>query len=181
MFKFGKKMGSGMNKSAIALAVALSAVAVNATAATGTGVVHFKGKVIEAPCGIAPESAYQSIDFGQLSKSHLANNGISDARPLLIKLVNCDVTNVKKGVAVTFTGRTATGIPGELETAGKANTAIVINGYGKDIVYGTPTDHINIASGDNTLRFTSWVKQASGKQVAEGTFEATANFNMSYE
>ncbi|MGP3590255.1 fimbrial protein [Vagococcus sp. WN89Y] len=179
MFKFGKKMGSCMNKSAIALAVALSAVAVNATA--GEGTVHFQGKVIEAPCGITQETANQTIDFGLISKSHLASGGTSDARPVLINLVNCDVTNVKKGVAVNFTGSTVTGTANELETAGPANTAIVINGYGKDINYNNPTELINITKGDNTLRFTSWVKQATGKQVAEGDFKATANFSMTYE
>ncbi|MCV5657541.1 F7-2 fimbrial protein, partial [Escherichia coli] len=70
----------------------------------GQGVVNFKGTVIDAPCGIAPESADQTIDFGQISKSHLKNDGISVKKDLDIKLVNCDFTDptAKKTVSVTF-------------------------------------------------------------------------------
>ncbi|MFP2822780.1 fimbrial protein, partial [Escherichia coli] len=43
----------------------------------GQDVVNFKGTVIDAPCGIDPDSADQTIDFGQISKSHLDADGIS--------------------------------------------------------------------------------------------------------
>lgn len=69
----------------------------------------------------------------------------------------------------------------ELATAGTTNTAIVINGYGNDVTFGTATDHVRLVEGDNTLRFLSWAKQATGKAVAEGDFTAIANFNLTYE
>ncbi|EAA0562653.1 type 1 fimbrial protein [Salmonella enterica subsp. enterica serovar Lexington] len=171
-----------MTKSLVAgaLTVLLGSFGVNA-ASQGQGVVNFKGTVIDAPCGIAPESADQSVDFGQISKSHLAAGGISVQKNLDIKLVNCDVTGLTKGVQLTFSGNTVNGTATELATAGTTNTAIVINGYGNDVTFGTATDHVRLVEGDNTLRFLSWAKQATGKAVAEGDFTAIANFNLTYE
>ncbi|EBG3215776.1 type 1 fimbrial protein [Salmonella enterica subsp. enterica] len=171
-----------MSKSMIASALAVLLVSFGASAAnTGQGVVNFKGTVIDAPCGIAPESADQTVDFGQISKSQLANGGLSIQKNVDIKLVQCDPQTLNKGVAVTFTGNTVGGQPTELATAGATNTAVVLNGYGNDVTYGTPTDFVKLGNGDNTLRFSSWVKQATGKTVAEGDFTAIANFSLSYE
>ncbi|WP_284693140.1 fimbrial protein [Escherichia coli] len=160
---------------------AMTLVSFGAHADQGHGNIDFKGTVIDAPCGIDPQSADQSIDFGQISKAHLNGGGISKPQNLNIKLVNCDVSNLTKGVNVTFTGNTVTGAQNELVTAGPTNTAVVINGYGKDVTFGQATDHINLTSGDNTLHFTSWVKQASTKTVNDGEFTASAKFNLAYE
>ncbi|ECC9759578.1 type 1 fimbrial protein [Salmonella enterica subsp. salamae] len=171
-----------MTKSLVAGALTVLLASFGANAANqGQGVVNFKGTVIDAPCSIAPESAEQTIDFGQISKAQLANGGTSIQKNVDIKLTQCDPAALTKGVAVTFTGNTATGQASELATTGATNTAIVLNGYGSDITFGTASDHVKLGAGDNTLRFTSWVKQATGKTVAEGDFTAIANFNLSYE
>lgn len=170
-------------KTVMAGAVAMALVSFGANAANqGQGVVNFKGSVINAPCGIAAdkEGANVEVDFGQVSKAHLANGGV-EQKNFTIKLTNCDAANLKKGVALTFSGNTVNGTATELETAGKTNTAIVINGYGGDIALGTATDYIRLAQGDNTLNFSSMLKQATGKAVAEGDFTAAANFNLAYE
>ncbi|WP_176138698.1 fimbrial protein, partial [Salmonella enterica] len=90
-------------------------------------VVNFKGSVISAPCGIAPESADQSIDFGQISKAHLNADGISVKKNLDIKLVNCDATELATtgSVKVSFTGTSVNGQVKELGTAGDTGTAVV--------------------------------------------------------
>ena len=171
-----------MKTSVIAASVAVLLASFGALAANqGSGVVNFKGTVIDAPCGIDPTSADQSIDFGQISKTQLATGGISKQQPVDIKLVNCDVSSLTKGVQVTFSGNTVSGTATELATAGTTNTAVVINGYGSDIAYGTATSDIQLQNGDNTLHFTSWAKQATGKAVAEGDFTAVANFNLTYQ
>lgn len=171
-----------MTKSVVAGALAVLLASFGANAADqGQGVVNFKGTVIDAPCGIDPESADQTVDFGQISKAQLAGGGISIQKNVDIKLVQCDPATLTKGVAVTFTGNTVGGQATELATSGATNTAIVLNGYGSDVTYGTPTDFVKLGNGDNTLRFSSWVKQAAGKTVAEGDFTAIANFNLSYE
>ena len=174
-----------MIKTVMAGAVAMALISFGANAANqGQGVVNFKGSVINAPCGIAPESADQSIDFGQISKAHLEATGISMKKNLDIKLVNCDATAVgalTKGVSVTFYGTTVAGANTELGTAGKTGTAIVINGQdGKDVEFGAKGAAAKLG-GDQTLRYTTWVKKATGGTLAEGDFSSVANFSLSYE
>ncbi|HDY1778221.1 TPA: type 1 fimbrial protein [Escherichia coli] len=149
----------------------------------GHGVVNFKGIVIDAPCGIAPESADQTIDFGQISKSHLESGGISIKKDLNIKLVNCDISgaDAKKKVQVTFSGATVNSHNDELGTAGDTGTAVVISGQdGRLVSFGTAGTAQNLKDGDNTLHYSSWVKKASGSSVKEGAFTAVADFNLTY-
>ena len=168
-----------MIKTVMAGAVAMALVSFGANAANqGQGIVNFKGTVIDAPCGIAPESADQSIDFGQISKSHLNGDGISVKKDLNIKLVNCEPG---KNVAVTFTGATVSGAATELGTAGDTGTAVVISGQdGKPVSFGTEGAPQSLKEGENTLHYTSWVKKATGGTVKEGDFTAVANFNLTY-
>ncbi|HIG9582953.1 TPA: fimbrial protein [Escherichia coli] len=168
-----------MIKTVMAGAVAMALVSFGANAANqGQGVVNFKGTVIDAACGIAPESADQSIDFGQISKSHLNADGISVKKNLDIKLVNCEPN---KSVEVTFTGATIAGATTELGTAGDTGTAVVISGQdGKLVEFGTKGAAQSLQEGDNTLRYSSWVKKATNGTVKEGDFTAVANFNLTY-
>ncbi len=160
-----------------------------AHASQGEGVVNFKGTVVDSPCGIEADSADQSIDFGQIPKSTLAAGGISKQKTLEIKLVNCEIKNIAKGVQVTFTGNTLSApdaegtmvpVATELATSGPTNTAVIINN-GSDLSFGTGTSYIPLGAGQNTLQFKTWVKQATGKTVAAGDFTAVANFNLSYQ
>ncbi|HDI5876675.1 TPA: fimbrial protein, partial [Escherichia coli] len=111
-----------MLKSTLGIAIAFSLCAVAHAANQGQGVVNFKGTVIDAPCGIDPDSADQTIDFGQISKSHLDADGISVKKDLNIKLVNCEPN---KSVKVTFSGATIASAANELGTAGDTGTAVV--------------------------------------------------------
>ncbi len=152
----------------------------------GQGVINFKGTVIDAPCGIAQESADQTIDFGQISKAHLNNNGISVKKDLNIKLVNCDLTEQKKTVSVTFSGTSVNGHTDELGTAGDTGTAVVVSASDGSMVKFDGTTSSNatqLQDGDNTLKYTTWVKKSSaaGTEVKEGDFTAVANFNLSYQ
>ncbi|EJV7098633.1 type 1 fimbrial protein [Escherichia coli] len=173
-----------MIKTVMAGAVAMALVSFGANAAgnntdQGHGVVNFKGTVIDAPCGIAPESADQSIDFGQISKSHLGKDGISVKKDLNIKLVNCEPN---KSVEVTFTGATIAGAATELGTAGDTGTAVVISGQdGKPVEFGSKGAAQSLKEGDNTLHYSSWVKKATNGTVKEGDFTAVANFNLTYQ
>lgn len=66
-----------MLKSTLGIAIALSLCAVAHAADQGHGIINFKGTVIDAPCGIAQESAEQTIDFGQISKEGANKRGNS--------------------------------------------------------------------------------------------------------
>ncbi len=117
-----------MMKSVLGMAAAFAFCSVANAADQGQGKVNFKGTVIDAPCGIAPESADQSIDFGQISKAHLEANSISVKKELDIKLVNCTFDSDKlKTVKVAFSGTTVNGQLSELGTAGNTGTAIVVS------------------------------------------------------
>ncbi len=167
-----------MLKSVLGVTLIFSLCSAANAANQGQGVVNFKGTVIDAPCGIAPESADQSIDFGQISKSHLNADGISVKKDLNIKLVNCEPNNTVK---VTFTGATIDGAVNELGTAGDTGTAVVISGQnGKLVQFGSEGAAQSLKEGENTLHYSSWVKKATGGNVKEGDFTAVANFNLTY-
>ncbi|MGC0619855.1 fimbrial protein [Escherichia coli] len=175
-----------MIKTVMAGAVAMALVSFGANAAVqnqGQGVVNFKGTVIDAPCGIAPESADQIIDFGQISKAHLNNNGISAKKDVNIKLVNCDLgsgSTAKKSVNVTFNGTT---VDTAKKILGASNTGagiVMVGQDGKDVVFGTPTAAIPLKNGENTLHYQAWVKKAGSAAVTEGAFTAVADFTLAY-
>ncbi len=182
-----------MKKSLVAGVVAMAMFSFGAHAANGgSGVVNFKGSVIDAPCGIASDSADQTIDFGQISKAHLEANGISVKKDLDIKLVNCTLAKPATGgnaqapfktVTVAFTGATVSGQNTELGTTGDTGTAIVVSGADGKFVDFTGTDSAtsNLKEGDNTLRYSTWVKKATGGTLKEGDFAAVANFNLTYQ
>ncbi|CAD5551222.1 TPA: fimbrial protein [Escherichia coli] len=180
-----------MKKSLVAGIVAMAMFSFGAQA-NGQGVVNFKGAVIDTPCGIASESADQTIDFGQISKAHLEANGTSVKKDLDIKLVNCALAKPAtagntpapfKTVKVAFTGTTITGQNTELGTSGSTGTAIVVSGAGDAQVdfTGTAGAASNLQNGDNTLRYSAWVKKATGGTLSEGAFTAIANFNLTYQ
>ncbi|CAD6180710.1 PixA protein [Escherichia coli] len=173
-----------MIKTVMAGAVAMALVSFGANAANqGQGVVNFKGTVIDAPCGIAPESADQIIDFGQISKAHLNNSGISTKKDVNIKLVNCDLgsgATAKKSVNVTFNGAT---VDTAKKILGASNTGagiVMVGQDGKDVVFGTPTAAIPLKNGENTLHYQAWVKKAGAAAVTEGAFTAVADFTLAY-
>ncbi|WP_338298404.1 fimbrial protein [Escherichia coli] len=178
-----------MKKSLVAGVVAMAMFSFGAQA-NSQGVVNFKGTVIDAPCGIASGSADQTIDFGQISKAHLEGNGTSAKKDLDIKLVNCSLAKPNanpassfKTVKVAFTGTTVGGELDELGTTGNTGTAIVVSEAGGKLVKfdGTAGDVSNLKEGDTTLRYSTWVKKATGGTLSEGGFSAVANFNLTYQ
>ena len=174
-----------MKVKTLAILIAAVAIPFGASAAQGSGTINFKGSVIDAPCSISADTADQTIDFGQISKTVLAQTGgTSPHVPIRIKLLGCDLANftpalTNNTVAITFSGQLGA-TAAELLTNGPTNTAIIINGYGQNVTFGTAFPGVGITAGDNTLNFDSWVKQAAGKTVAEGDFSAVASFSLSY-
>lgn len=182
-----------MVKTIMAGAVAMALVSFGANAAPassnqGQGQVNFKGTVINAPCGIAPESADQTIDFGQISKAHLNNEGTSQKKNVDIKLVNCDLSEEEaaKTVTITFSGSNLAtgGQADELGTSGDTGTVIKMSTAAGDFVKfdgATPAGKYNLKAGDNTMRYSAWVQKAASGTLKEGDFSAVANFNLAYE
>ncbi|EKS1633022.1 type 1 fimbrial protein [Escherichia coli] len=179
-----------MKKIIYGMAVALSfSSAVNAATdqgyGQGQGQVNFKGVVIDAPCGIDPDSADQTIDFGQISKTHLNKPGISAKKNVDIKLVNCTLEKASKYVTITFSG-SSLGDGSELGTSGGTGTAIRMSTAAGELVKfdgTTAAGKYNLKDGDNTMRYSAWVEKASTNtgDVTEGEFAAVANFNLAYQ
>lgn len=164
---------------------ALFALSFGANAAGGGGIVHFKGTVINAPCGIAPESADQTIDFGQISKAYLNNSGQSMQKPVDIKLVNCDFSDgsaPKKTVEVLFSGATESG--GASTDLGVSQTNAIIRMAAQDGTLVTfdgssKSNATKLMDGSNTLHYQAWVQKGT-KPVVEGEFSAVTNFTLTY-
>lgn len=206
-----------MIKTIMASAVAMVLVSFGVNAADGMpvvvdqgqGKITFKGKVIDAPCGIAPESADQTIDLGQVATSVLnadiTNGGFarSQVRDVNITLVNCNLQKTKavtdpapgtpatyyKNVKLTFSGATVdptTGVathPNELNTTGGTGVAVILNsGAGNVDFSGATPAAFSLKDGDNTLHFTAWAQKATGvTNVTEGAFSAVTDFKLAYE
>ena len=171
---------------------ALTAVAFTTSvyANQGSGKVNFKGTVINAPCGIDPDSVEQTIDFGQLSTDHLNAGNTSNPVPFSIKLINCNNAQLKT-VTVAFAGSTIAADTKQLGTTGLTNTAIKVSNQDGSLVSfdGKQNNAQSLIDGNNTLHFSSWVEAATDgtaanplgpKTVAEGQFTAVANFNLTY-
>ncbi|MEM5506717.1 fimbrial protein [Shewanella frigidimarina] len=150
--------------------------------AAGSGEVNFKGVIIDAPCGIAPTSSDQTIDFGQLSLTHLNSGGHSNSIPLKIELVNCSLNiGGSNTVLIKFTGDTVGITKNLLATTGDTNTAIVISSTDGDINFGSASTAQELGVGKNTIAFQAWVTQASESNVVNaGTFTAVTNFTLEY-
>ncbi|HAX5284049.1 TPA: type 1 fimbrial protein [Escherichia coli] len=175
-----------MVKTIMAGAVAMALVSFGANANQGQGQVSFTGTVIDAPCGIAPESADQTINFGQISKAHLTSGGTSQHKNVDIKLVNCNFTEQKKTVTITFSGSSVGADKlDELGTSGGTGTVIKMSTAAGDFVKfdgSTSAGSYSLKKGDNTMRYSAWVQKASGDgAVTEGDFAAVANFNLTYQ
>lgn len=173
-----------MIKTVMAGAVAMALVSFGANAANqGSGTVNFKGEIIDAPCGIAPESADQSIDFGQISKAHLNAKGTSVKKDVNIKLVNCELGAAQKTVQVTFKGNTVDGAKKMLGAANTGAGIVMVGQDGQDVVFGTATAPVSVANGNNTLHYQAWVTaaDANAPAVTEGAFSAVTNFTLAYQ
>lgn len=185
-----------MKLSKIALAMGLSMALVSGfanAAASGTttpapaagtqghGTVHFKGEIIDAPCSIAPESADQTVDLGQVSNSALKDKGTSDPVAFDIKLQNCDISTYKT-VTATWSGtpdvnmQTAWGITGTASGA-----AIVLRDASeKQIELGQETSPTTLTADNTTIAMSAFL-QGDGEAIVPGAFTGVADFVLAYQ
>lgn len=173
----------------IALATVLSLGMVSlANADAGSGKVKFEGKIIDAPCSIAPESIDQTKSFGQVANVELVNGGKStNVVNFDIKLQGCDISSKNK-VQVTFAGPNggATGTTNTLLAitgAAKGASIAMFDGSNQPITLGTATTVQNLIAGNNTLSFTAFLQGHAGTtltDIVEGDFTSTTNFTMAY-
>ena len=80
-------------KTLAALAVSLLFTAPVYATDEGSGEIHFKGEVIEAPCEIHQDDIDKEVELGQVTTSHINQSHHSDAVAVDLRLVNCDLEN----------------------------------------------------------------------------------------
>ncbi|MEQ4694639.1 fimbrial protein [Providencia manganoxydans] len=163
---------------------AMSASAMAAPVDAGQGTVTFYGSIIEAACGIAPESTDQTVNLGQVASAQLANGGTSRPVPFTIELVDCD-TSIDSIADVTFTGGQNPDREGTLAIQGSAAGAGVVitglNGKPVSLDGSEGAGKIALQDGDNSLMFSAYLQGNEVGTPTPGEFTALANFTMSYE
>lgn len=173
----------------IALATVLSLGMVSlANADAGSGKVNFEGKIIDAPCSIAPGDDNQRIPMGQIANVALKDGGKSTPENFYIHLENCDASTLKT-VTTTFTGPTSAGNADLLGITGTARGAslAITDGSGTLIKLGQPTAPQGIQDQTNILNFSAYLQGdmgVDGKTAAEivpGDFSTTTTFTLAYQ
>lgn len=179
----------------IALLIGSSAYAADDA---GSGKLHFKGEVINAPCEIHPEDIDKTIELGTVSVKDINANHHSGAVPVDIRLINCELQGSDNGsgeeiskVNVTFdsTSKTTAGTPMLANTSTGEATGVGVMVLDKDqqpVTLGTVVADINLlpASGAQTLNFFAWMQQIDDTyttQVTPGAVTAEATYVLNYK
>ncbi|HHJ1299317.1 Fimbria A protein precursor [compost metagenome] len=179
------------------LAGAIMAVALASTSAVtfaqdqGHGRITFRGAIIEAPCSIAQESAYQTVEMDQVSNVSLKDGGKSTPKTFKIELRGCELGALKSATA-TFTGSPASN-PDLLAIRGTAQGAslAIADHTGELIKLGDASPAQTLSNGDTYLEFKAYLQgdmvapagggAATGAAIKPGDFETFANFTLAYQ
>ncbi len=183
-------------KTLAALAVSLLISAPVYAADEGSGEIHFKGEVIEAPCEIKQEDLDKEVILGEVTKNRINQDHHSALTPVDIHLVNCDLANSDNGsgspiskVAVTFdsSAKTTGASPMLSNTSAGEATGVGVRLMNKDqspIVLGTASPDIGLepTATEQTLNFFAWMEQIdNGTPVTAGEVTANATYVLDYK
>ncbi|MCO7578737.1 MULTISPECIES: fimbrial protein [Pseudomonas] len=179
------------------LAGAIMTVTLAATSAItfakdqGHGVITFKGAIIDAPCSIAQESQYQTVDLDQVSNVALKNGGKSSPKTFKIELRGCELGALKSATA-TFTGSPSSN-PDLLAIKGTAQGAslAIADHTGALLKLGNASPAQTLSNGDTFLQFSAYLQgdmvtpegggAAAPAEIVPGNFETFANFTLAYQ
>ncbi len=154
--------------------------------------VDFKGKLLDRPCRVAPESASQDVVFRDTpARQFWFWPGRTYNQRFSVKLVNCHSTTLGKTVKLVFRGGTEASLPGYLavtgENAGRLGIGIVDTDGSTLLKVGEAHNRGagEVVTGkDVTLNFMAYVQATSDaitrKSVVPGTFQSVATFELSY-
>jgi len=156
------------------------------------GTVHFKGKLVAAPCAVSADSSDQLVKLGEYTTHHFKTAGtLGSLVPFQIKLEDCDTT-VAQTAAVAFSGRAdSTSADSSLLavdqdlSSGNAGTATniaiqVLDNRSRPVKFDGSTfvNKTTLIDGENILKFAAQYK-STGVATA-GDANADANFIMQY-
>lgn len=193
-----------LSKIALAAVIVSSFASVAANAAVndqGSGIINFKGKVINAPCSI-PGDGIINVELGQIANKVLeSGNKYSQAVAYNIALEDCNLGEItvkipdgktpagevdKKFAAVskvnvTFSG-TADAVKNELlvNTGTSRGVGVrLINSDGNTMAVNAKSIDIPLTTGTNKLNFSARV-EANGNKVETGSIVAQATYALNY-
>lgn len=195
-----------LNTIALVLSMGLTAVTGAAIAGSGGGdtppttptitvnggTVHFKGKLVAAPCAVSTDTSDQVVKLGEYTTHHFKTAGtLGSVVPFRIKLEDCD-TSIASTAAVAFSGRTDSSSSDSALlaidqglSAGNAGTATnigiqVLDNQSKPVKFDGTTfvNKTTLNDGENILKFAAQYK-STGTATA-GDANADADFIMQY-
>jgi len=162
----------------------------SSTVTVNGGTVHFKGKLVAAPCSVSTDTSDQEVKLGEYTTHHFKSAGVlGSIVPFQIKLEDCD-TSVATTAAVAFSGRTDSSdatllaVDQDLSSSNSGtatNIGIQILDNASAVVKldgSTFTDKTTLINGENILKFAAQYK-STGVATA-GDANADANFIMQY-
>ncbi|OAD98020.1 type 1 fimbrial major subunit FimA [Pantoea sp. OXWO6B1] len=162
------------------------------TVTVNGGTVHFKGKLVAAPCTVSTDTSDQEVKLGEYTTHHFKKAGtLGSIVPFQIKLEDCD-TSIAKTASVAFSGRTDSSskdssllaVDQDL-SSGNAGTATnigiqVLDNKSAPVKFDGTTfvNSTTLIDGENILKFAAQYK-STGVATA-GDANADANFIMQY-
>jgi type 1 fimbria pilin len=150
------------------------------TAVWAQGTVKLTGAILESACAISPDNVFQTVELGTIPLKTLERNGISQAYPFKIRLINCvfsdDSGDGNKSIEVTFSLASNEHVE-SLQDRGFA--LMVQDEKGHQITSGVPLSDIPIDSGEILLKYNIFLV-ANGKQVTSGSYYTTMNIVVTY-
>lgn len=167
------------------------------TVVSGTGIVHFQGKVIEGACNLDAENQEQTVDFGQVGKGVLDKDGAAN-QDFNIKLTGCNPEAEVAGlglintVALSFDSASISETNKEeltnSQAAGMA-TGVAVKVLSKDTNTYLTFDNTDkskvkktIVVGDMIYPFTASLVKATGvASVGTGDVQTSTNFHVEYQ
>lgn len=183
-------------KTLLAMAVTLLISSSAYAADEGSGEIHFKGVVLEAPCEIHPEDLDKEVDLGEITKARINQLHHSDETPVDIRLINCDLPSYDDGsggtvskVSVTFdsSDKTVGANPMLSNTSTGEATGVGVRLMDKDksnIILGSPSADIELSQSatEQTLNFYAWMEQIDqATAVTAGAVTANATYVLDYK
>ncbi|WP_217274039.1 fimbrial protein [Shewanella sp. VB17] len=172
-------------KKNITLLAALSFAGIMASttaiAAGNQTTVNFKGEVVSAACGIAPESVDQTVQLGQ-HPTHIFKAKGSSSIPVQfnIKLIECSLDTYTKA-KFTFNGSTdATNSELFAVNGGAQGVGVRLSHGGTPIVAGTEATTVELTIDTNVITFSAALEADDDDDAVAGVAEATTTLNIAY-
>lgn len=189
------------NKKVLALITTalMSGSAFNAFAddSQGSGKITFTGKVISAPCSIAPDDVDQTIELGDVADSVLNSGKNSLPVDVNIHLQDCILTTTSgqttttvDKVKVTFTSSATdttdtslmkNTLDGNIGGATGVGVRLLDSGSNK-VTLGTPIEvSFPTTNSYQELNFKARMEPVSGSTATPGNVQAQANYVLDYK